>query len=115
MTTGRLNDDEIAERLSRLPGWTLEDGAIVRGYRTTSWKSTLMLVNAIGFVAEAAWHHPDLSVGYAKVTVRLSTHDAGGLTDRDFDLAARIDAVVGWQPAADSALEGAPADARILK
>jgi 4a-hydroxytetrahydrobiopterin dehydratase len=67
-----------------------------------------MLVNAIGFLAEAAYHHPDLTVTYARVTVKLSTHSAGGITDKDFDLARRIEDLALWRPAKGGALEGTP-------
>ena len=69
------------------------------------WAS--MLVNAIGFVAEAAYHHPDLSVTWGRVTVKLSTHSAGGITDKDFELARRIEETVLWRPQG-GALEGTP-------
>ena len=105
---------EITERLQRLPHWTYEDGRIRRTYRTQSWKGTLMVINAIGHLAEAAWHHPDLTASYASVEVRLCTHSAHGITDNDFELAAKIEEVVQWQPGrAGGALEGTPAqDAR---
>jgi 4a-hydroxytetrahydrobiopterin dehydratase len=115
MSPKRLTAAEIAERLGALPAWSLVDGGLERTFRTTSWKSTLMLVNAIGWAAEAAWRHPDLTVGYARVTVRLTTHDAGGVTGRDIALAARIDALADWRPAADGDLEGPPSDARVLR
>jgi 4a-hydroxytetrahydrobiopterin dehydratase len=68
-------------------------------------------VNTVGHLAEAAWHHPDLTVSYAFVIVKLCTHDGKGITDRDFELAAKIEQVVGWQPAKESgALEGTPND-----
>jgi pterin-4a-carbinolamine dehydratase len=67
-----------------------------------------MLVNQIAFLSEAAWHHPDLSVTFAKVTVKLMTHSENGITDKDFDLAKKIDEVALWRPAADTALEGTP-------
>jgi 4a-hydroxytetrahydrobiopterin dehydratase len=74
-----------------------------------------MVANAIGHLAEAAWHHPDLLVTYPAVTVRLSTHDAGGVTDKDFALAHRIEAFVQWRPTADGGpLEGTPDDPRFL-
>jgi pterin-4a-carbinolamine dehydratase len=57
-----------------------------------------MLVNAIAHIAEAADHHPDLEVGYSRVTVTLSTHSAGGLTIKDFVVARRIEETAGWQP-----------------
>ena len=76
-----------------------------------------MVVNTVGHLAEAAWHHPDLTVTYAFVIVKLQTHDAKGITDKDFELAAKIEAVLGWQPALEvradgtkSALQGTPND-----
>ena len=82
------DDAQIAEKLQALPGWYFEDGWIRRYYQTEGWPTTLMLVNAIGYVAEAAYHHPDLSVTWARVGVKLKTHSAGGITDKDFELAA---------------------------
>jgi 4a-hydroxytetrahydrobiopterin dehydratase len=68
----------------------------------------LCLVNAIGFIAEAAWHHPDLAVTYAKVWVKLKTHSAGGITDKDFALARRIEDLALWRPLPGGPLEGNP-------
>lgn len=99
---------QIAERLTALPGWYFEDGWIRRVYKTDGWPTTLMLVNAIGYLAEAAYHHPDLSVTWGRITVKLSTHSAGGITDKDFELARRIEEVVLWRPAQGGALEGTP-------
>ncbi len=80
--------EEIEARLkAELPRWRLEDGWIRRTYRTSSWKGTLMVINAVGHLAEAAWHHPDLTASYAWVEVRLMTHTAKGITDKDFALA----------------------------
>ncbi len=112
MTDTVLDAAEIAARLrDTLPHWAERDGTLCRVYRTHGWKATLMVVNTIGHLAEAAWHHPDLAVSYAQVEVRLSTHSAGGITAKDFELAARIEDVVMWQPArAGGALEGTPAD-----
>lgn len=100
-------DDQIAEKLRELPGWYYEDGWIRRQYKTDGWPTTLMLVNAIGYVAEAAYHHPDLSVSWAKVWVKLQTHSAGGITDKDFALAKRIEECSLWRPSG-SPLEGTP-------
>lgn len=106
------SEAEIEERLQRiLPHWRLKDGWIRRKYKTNSWKGTLMVVNAVGHLAEAAWHHPDLTVSYAWVEVRLMTHSAKGITDKDFQLASKIEEVIQWQPARDGgALEGTPRD-----
>jgi 4a-hydroxytetrahydrobiopterin dehydratase len=98
----------IAERLRELPGWYYEDGWIRRVYKTDGWPTTLMLVNVIGYCAEAAYHHPDLAVTWARVVVKLSTHSAGGITDKDFALARRIEEVVLWRPAEGGALAGTP-------
>jgi len=112
MTSSVISDDIIRARLANdLPRWALVDGALERKYQTNGWKSTLMVVNAIGHLAEAAWHHPEILMTYASVEVRLDTHDAGGVTDRDFELAARIEDFVHWRPAQGGALEGTPAEA----
>jgi len=103
------NKAEIEDKLEQeLPTWSLEDDEIVRTYKTGGWRLTMMLANAIGFVAEAAYHHPELTLGYAELTVRLTSHDAGGITERDFALAARIEALATWQPTVDDALPGYP-------
>lgn len=101
------NESQIAERLSALPGWYFEGGVIRRVYKTDGWPTTLMLVNVIGYLAEAAYHHPDLSVTWGRVTVKLSTHSAGGITDKDFELARRIEETALWRPSG-GALEGTP-------
>jgi 4a-hydroxytetrahydrobiopterin dehydratase len=107
-----LSEDEIEARLLReLPHWYLEDGWIRRRYRTNSWKGTLMVINAVGHLAEAAWHHPDITASYAWVEVRLMSHDAKGVTDKDFALARKIEEVVTWQPGLEGGpLEGTPQD-----
>ena len=107
--------EEIEARLkAELPHWYFEDGWIRRKYKTSGWKSTLMVVNTVGHLAEAAWHHPDLTVSYAFVTVKLNNHEAKGITDKDFALARKIEDVVMWQPGKEegSDLEGTPDDPR---
>ncbi|MGQ3675803.1 4a-hydroxytetrahydrobiopterin dehydratase [Xanthobacter sp. TB0139] len=94
-----LPEVEIERRLrADLPCWHYEDGWLRRTYRINDWNATLMLVNAVGHLAEAAWHHPVLSVSCGMVEIRLQTHDAGGVTCRDFALARKIDEVVDWKP-----------------
>jgi 4a-hydroxytetrahydrobiopterin dehydratase len=102
--------EEAADRLKReLPHWYVEDGWIRRRYKTSSWKGTLMVINAVGHLAEAAWHHPDITASYAWVEVRLMNHAAKGITDKDFELAKKIEEVVAWQPGLlGGALEGTP-------
>ncbi len=109
------SEEEVTQRLAEeLPRWTYQDGWIRRKYKTSGWKSTLMVVNVVGHLAEAAWHHPDLTVSYAFVNVKLMNHSAKGITNRDFDLAQKIEEVVMWQPGVDegSSLEGTPDDPR---
>lgn len=104
------SDAEIESRLKQdLPHWYLEKGWIRRKYKTHSWKGTLMVINAVGHLAEAAWHHPDITASYAWVEVRLQTHTAKGVTEKDFALAKKIEEVVQWRPGREGgALEGTP-------
>ena len=101
------DEAQIQERLKDLPGWYYEDGWIRRQYKTDGWPTTLMLVNTIGYLAEAAYHHPDLAVTWGKVWVKLKNHAAGGVTDKDFELARKIEESVLWRPSG-GALEGTP-------
>lgn len=106
------SDREVADRLKRdLPHWDLDQGFIRRRYKTQGWKGTLMALNTVGHLAEAAWHHPDIAASYNWLEVRLQTHDAKGITDRDFELARKIEDVIAWQPGQEGgALEGTPND-----
>ena len=115
MTDYVYNEEEIALRLAEdLPHWYYENGWIRRKYRTSGWKASLMVVNTVGHLAEAAWHHPDLAVSYAFVIVKLVTHSAKGITDKDFMLAKKIESVIQWDAKAESGgvLEGTPDDQR---
>lgn len=103
-----LTDAAIAARLAELPGWSHEGGTIRRTFRTDGWPTTLMLVNAIGFYAEAADHHPDLEVSWGRIRVQLRTHSARGITDKDFALGRVIEAAALWRPPADGPLRGTP-------
>ena len=104
-----LDEEVIRERLAReLPGWTLENGWLRRKISTDGWPTTLMLINAIGFLSEAAYHHPDLEVTWGKIWVKLKTHASGGITERDFALAKEIERLALWRPAPGSFMEGTP-------
>ena len=110
-----FSEEEIVARLEdELPKWTYENGWIRRKYKTSGWKGTLMVVNTVGHLAEAGFHHPDLAVSYAFVTVKLMNHAAKGITDKDFELAKKMEEVIMWQPGLDdeSDLEGTPDDPR---
>lgn len=115
MANERTYDDmAIAERLAGLPGWTHADGVLQRIYKTAGWRATLMVVTTVGHLCEAAWHHPDLVVTYDAVTVKLSTHSAKGITDKDFEMAAQIEAVVAWRPAGGALTGPPPSKAYVL-
>ena len=88
------NESQIADRLRDLEGWSYGGGVIQRVFKTEGFPMTLMLVNAIGYLAESADHHPDMLVKWGSVAVSLSTHSAGGITDKDFALAKGIQRLV---------------------
>ncbi len=108
-------EEEITARLAdELPAWYFEGGWIRRKYNTSGWKGTLMVINTVGHLAEAAWHHPDITASYAFVVVKLMNHAAKGVTEKDFELAKKIEEVIMWQPGIDegSVLDGTPDDQR---
>jgi 4a-hydroxytetrahydrobiopterin dehydratase len=88
-----LPDDAIVRKLAALPGWTREGQEIVRTFDCGNFNGSIAFVNAIAAAANAADHHPDIAIAWNDVTVRLSSHDAHGLTDRDFGLAQTIEAL----------------------
>ena len=85
-----LSDAEITHRLAALPGWERDGSRIHRTFSFDDFKGSMAFVNRVAELAEAADHHPDVDIRYSKVTLTLSTHDAGGLTGRDFDLAGKV-------------------------
>jgi 4a-hydroxytetrahydrobiopterin dehydratase len=87
-----LTENQIRERLVRLPGWERNGNEIRRTWSFGDFAGSMAFVNQVARLAEAADHHPDIDIRYSKVTLALSTHDAGGLTARDFDLAEAIGA-----------------------
>lgn len=86
-----LSASEVNDRLGSVPNWTLVGSTIVRELRFQNFVEAIGFVNQIVEPAEQANHHPDLAISYNKVVITLTTHDAGGLTAKDFDLAAAID------------------------
>ncbi len=115
MTEQAYTEAEVEGRLTtELPHWVYEKGWIRRKIKTSGWKASLMVVNTVGHLAEKAWHHPDLTVSYAFVIVKLVTHSAKGITEKDFALAKKIEEVVMWDAAETSAgvFEGTPDDPR---
>ena len=86
----RLTDQDIATYLARLPEWRREGETITRIFAFKGFMRPTLLANAIAHLADRANHHPELTIRWGSLTVRLWTHDAGGLTERDFALARRI-------------------------
>lgn len=108
-TVRALSEAAVIKRLAdELPGWELADGAIRRVFRTDGWASAVMLLNAIAWLADTAWHHPDMQLSWGRVGVSLHTHDADGISERDLALAREIDRLALWQPEAGSPLTGRP-------
>ena len=93
----RLDTEQVRERLAALPGWTLSDDglAITRKFKFADFQQAFAFMTQVALAAERADHHPEWSNVYNRVDMRLTTHDAGGLTERDFALAAVADAAAG--------------------
>jgi 4a-hydroxytetrahydrobiopterin dehydratase len=92
----RLTDAEIAAGLAEVPGWQREGDTIVRTVKLRDFGAAVAYVGRVAELAEAANHHPDICIpGYNRVTLTLTSHDAGGLTSRDLRLAAQVDALQG--------------------
>jgi len=108
-----FTEQQASQRLQdELPSWQCVEGCLQRDYACNGWRASVLLFNAVAHVAEAAWHHPDVLVSWGGIRVRLMTHDAGGITDKDFALAAQIEQLACWQPEEGSALEGTPDEPR---
>jgi 4a-hydroxytetrahydrobiopterin dehydratase len=88
---GRLSDQEIAVRLRDLPGWRLTNGALNKLFTFQTFSDGIRFVDRVAVMADAADHHPDIDIRYTRVTMTLTTHSAGGITDKDFALAGQID------------------------
>ncbi len=94
-----LRNEEIAQRLTSLADWEVREGILTKTFTLRSFAHGAVFIGAIAQLAEAANHHPDVSLhGYNRVTVRLSTHSEGGLTEKDFNLAAQIEALPHKKP-----------------
>ncbi len=91
----KLSPEEAHSRLGNLPDWQIDSGQLVKTFQFKDFRAALRFVNQVGEAAEAAGHHPDIDIRYNKVRLSLVTHDAGGLTAKDFDLAGRADQLAG--------------------
>ncbi|HZR29715.1 MAG TPA: 4a-hydroxytetrahydrobiopterin dehydratase [Terriglobales bacterium] len=90
-----LNEDEIRKNLEALPGWKLTGKAIERQLEFPDFKAAMKFVNAVAEAAEAANHHPDITIHYNKVSFVLTSHDSGGITQRDIKMARKINQLSG--------------------
>jgi 4a-hydroxytetrahydrobiopterin dehydratase len=93
-TMPALSAEQAASLLAGLPEWQISAGELVRTYKFEDFLAALAFVNRVAALAEKAGHHPDIDIRYNKVRLALVTHDAGGLTAKDFDLAAQADRAV---------------------
>jgi len=89
----KLNASEIDSSLASIPNWQRNGDVISRTFQFKDFPATMKFVNAVAELAEEAWHHPDIDIRWNKVTLALTTHDAGGLTEKDFALAKKFDAL----------------------
>ena len=96
MTTALLSDIAIQRELGRLPGWSRRGDVLVKAYQFPAFLRGIEFVNRVARAAEAADHHPDIDIRYTNITFSLSTHDAGGVTQRDFELARAIEDAGGF-------------------
>jgi 4a-hydroxytetrahydrobiopterin dehydratase len=89
------SEEQVQVAIAKLDGWELRDGRVRKQYTFRTFLRAIAFVNSVAYLAEGAGHHPDITINYNKVTLRLVTHNAGALTDRDFSLAAEIDGKLG--------------------
>jgi len=89
----KLSQSEAESRLAALPHWAIDSGELVRIFEFSDFRAALAFVDKVGELAEHAGHHPDIDIRYNRVRLALVTHDAGGLTAKDFDLAAQVSRV----------------------
>jgi len=88
-----LSPEAAQSRITQLPGWQIESGELVRTFQFKDFVAALQFVNRVGKLAEEAGHHPDIDIRYNRVRLALVSHDAGGLTEKDFDLATQVQGV----------------------
>jgi len=93
-----LTDSEIAARLPGVPQWRRDASAIERVFGFADFPAAVAFVNRVALAAESAGHHPDIDIRWNKVRLLLTTHDSGGLTDKDFELAAEFDQIANHHP-----------------
>ena len=93
MTRRKLTDEEITASLGELEGWAVDGKHLKKHYDFENFAKSLEFVNRVGVIAEELDHHPDITFGWGYADIELTTHDTGGLTHNDFDVAGRIDGI----------------------
>lgn len=88
----RLSEPDLAKELTTLPGWSVAEGMIRKKFAHPSFPEAIVFVNAVAQLAEVANHHPDIDIRYSDITLSLTTHDSGGITDKDVALARQVEA-----------------------
>lgn len=91
----KLTEAEISTHMERVNHWVQKDNMIQKTFKLPSFPAAIAFVTHVAFLAEAAAHHPDIDIRYNQATLRLTTHDVGGISAKDFDLAAAIDEIMG--------------------
>ena len=87
----KLDDTEVLKRLKNLSSWTLNNGELQREFTLSSFPSAIFFIGAVAHIAESAAHHPDIHVFYNRVILNIATHSAGGITEKDFAFAQKVD------------------------
>lgn len=87
----KLNDESVEGWIETRRGWTKEDDALLKTFEFSSFRDSIVFVNRMATLADERDHHPDIDIRYTKVRVSLSTHDAGGITEKDLEMAEQID------------------------
>lgn len=89
----KMTQAEIDDALRELPGWSIRNEMLVKTYKHGTFPEAIVFVNAVAHLAELANHHPDIDIRYTNITLSLVTHDQGGLTGRDVDLARQVEGI----------------------
>jgi 4a-hydroxytetrahydrobiopterin dehydratase len=89
----RLNENEISQRLKNLRGWSVKENKLRKTFTFQNFKNAIEFINKIQPIADSMNHHPDICIFYNKVIIELTTHDEGGITEKDFELARRIEEI----------------------
>jgi 4a-hydroxytetrahydrobiopterin dehydratase len=97
----KLTDAEVQARLKNLPHWEIDNGMLQRRYTLPTFPATIFFASAIAHMAEVGQHHPDMNISYDKIAVRFATHSVGGISDKDFEMAQKVDELwntFDWKP-----------------